>query len=49
MPLRRPVVKLQPVHVIIGAVNYQRIKTTEPVVLGKYPDKNPGAELTILG
>ena len=31
--------KLQPVHMILRAVDYQRIKTTEPVVLGKNPDK----------
>ncbi|XP_065668049.1 uncharacterized protein LOC136088288 [Hydra vulgaris] len=41
--------ELQPVHIILGAADYQRIKTTEPVVLGKNPDKDPGAELTMLG
>ena len=41
--------ELQPVHVILGAADYQRIKITEPVVLGKNPDKDPGAELTMLG
>ena len=41
--------ELQPVHMILGAADYQRIKTREPVVLGKNPDKDPGAELTMLG
>ena len=41
--------KLQPVHIILGAADYQRIKTTEPVVLGKCPDRDPVAELTMLG
>ena len=33
----------------MGAADYQRIKTTEPPILGKNPDKDPGAELTMLG
>ena len=40
---------LQPLHIIMGAADYQRIKTTEPPVLEKNPDKDPGAELTMLG
>jgi len=38
-----------PVHVILGAADIQRIKTTEPAVLGKNPDADPGAEFTKLG
>ena len=38
-----------PVHVILGAVDVQRIKTTKPAVLGKNPDTDPGAVLTMLG
>ena len=38
-----------PVHVILGAADIQRIKTTEPAVLGKNPDTDPGAEFTKLG
>ncbi|KAK3709653.1 hypothetical protein QZH41_010985 [Actinostola sp. cb2023] len=38
-----------PVHVILGVADYQRIKTTEPPVLGKNTDKDPGTELTMLG
>ena len=33
----------------MGAADYQRIKTTEPPILGNNPDKDPGAELTMLG
>ena len=40
---------IQPVHIIMGAADYQRIKTTEPPILGKNPDQDPGAELTVLG
>ena len=40
---------LQPIHIIMGAADYQRIKTTEPPILGKNQDKDPGAELTMLG
>ena len=40
---------LQPIHITMGAAYYQRIKTTEPPILGKNPDKDPGAELTMLG
>lgn len=38
-----------PVHIILGAADYQRICTTEPMVLGYNPDKDPGAEFTMLG
>ena len=38
-----------PVHVILGAADVQRIKTTEPAVLGPNPDTDPGAEFTMLG
>ena len=38
-----------PIHIILGAADYQRIKTTEPSILGKNPDKDPGAELTMFG
>ena len=38
-----------PVHVIIGAADIQRIKTTKPVVLEVDPDIDPGAEYTMLG
>ena len=37
------------VHVILGAADIQRIKTTEPAALGKNPDTDPGAEFTMLG
>ena len=38
-----------PVHVIIGAADIQRIKTTKPVVPEVDPDIDPGAEYTMLG
>ena len=38
-----------PVHVILGAADIQRIKTTEPAVLGVDSDIDPGAEYTMLG
>ena len=38
-----------PIHIILGAADYQRIKTTEPPVLGPNPDVDPGAEFTMLG
>ena len=38
-----------PIHIILGAADYQRIKTTEPCILGRNPDRDPGAELTMLG
>ena len=36
-------------HVILGAADYQRICTTEPLMLPANPDKDPGAEFTMLG
>ena len=38
-----------PVHIIMGVADYQRVKTTEPPMLGPNPDKDPGAEFTMLG
>ena len=38
-----------PVYVILGAADIQRIKTTEPDILGKNPNTDPGAEFTMLG
>ena len=38
-----------PVHIIMGAADFQRIKTTEPPILGPNPDSDPGAEYTKLG
>ena len=38
-----------PVHIILGAADIQRIKSTEPPVLGLNPDTDPGAEFTMLG
>ena len=38
-----------PIHIILGAADYQRIRTTEPPVLGPNPDVDPGAEYTMLG
>ena len=38
-----------PVHLILGTSDFQRIRTTEPLVLGPNPDRDPGAEFTMLG
>ena len=38
-----------PVHVVLGAADIQRIKTTEPAFLGVDPDIDPSAEYTRLG
>ena len=38
-----------PVHIILRAADYQRIKTAEPAVLGPDANKDPGAEFTMLG
>ena len=38
-----------PVHLMLGTSNVQRIRTTEPLVLGPNPDHDPGAEFTMLG
>ena len=32
---------------ILGAADYQRIRSAEPPVLGKNPDTDPGAEYTV--
>lgn len=32
-----------------STADYQRIRTSEPLVLGRNPDKDPGAEFTMLG
>ena len=33
----------------MGVADYQRVKTTEPPVIGPNPDKHPSAALTMLG
>lgn len=38
-----------PVHIILAAADYQRIRSTEQPILGKNPDADPGAEFTMLG
>ena len=38
-----------PVHVILGTSDFQRIRTTEPLVLGPDPNHDPVAEFTMLG
>ena len=38
-----------PIHIILGAVHYQRIRSAEPPVLGENPDTDPGAEYTMFG
>ena len=37
------------VHIILGAADYQRVQTSEPLILGLNPDKDPGAEFMMLG
>ncbi|PFX16088.1 hypothetical protein AWC38_SpisGene19665 [Stylophora pistillata] len=37
-----------PVHVILGAADIQRMKSTEPAVLGSNPDTDPGAKFPML-
>ena len=37
------------VHIILGAADYQRVRMSEPLILGRNPDKDPGAEFTMLG
>ena len=37
-----------PVHIILGAADYQRIHTTEPLILRVNPGKDIGAEFTML-
>ena len=39
-----------PIHIILGfPSDFQRIRTTEPLVLGPNPNSDPGAEFTMLG
>ena len=38
-----------PIHMTLGAADYQSIKTMEPPKLGQNPDVDPGAEFTMLG
>ena len=38
-----------PIHIILGASDFQRIRTMEPLVLGPNPNSDPGAEFTMLG
>ena len=38
-----------PVHVILGVAEYQKIKTSEPIVFGKHPETDLFAEFTKLG
>ena len=38
-----------PVHIIFGAADFQRIKTTERPVLGPNADTDPGVEFAMLG
>ena len=38
-----------PVHIILGAADYQRIRSTRKPILGADPDQDPGAEYTMLG
>ena len=37
------------IHIILGVADYQRIRTTEPPILGNDPDNDPCAEYTMLG
>ena len=36
-------------HIIFSAADVERIKTTEPPVLGPNPDPDPCVEFTMLG
>ena len=38
-----------PVHVILGVADYQKKKTSEPIVFGKHPETDSFAEFTKLG
>lgn len=38
-----------PVHIILGAADYQRIRSTRKPILGVDPDKDPEGEYTMLG
>ena len=37
-----------PVHSILGAADYQRLRTTERLILGAKPEKDPRAKFTML-
>ena len=36
-------------HIILGAADYQRIRSTEKPIFGSNPDTDPGAEFTMMG
>ena len=38
-----------PVHIMLGVADFQCIKSSEPPILGNQPEKDPGAEFTMLG
>ena len=38
-----------PIHIILGAGDYQRIRSTEQPIVGENPDTDPGAEFTMMG
>ena len=42
-------VSVLPVHLILGTSDFQRIRTMEPFLLDPTPDRDPGAEFTMLG
>ncbi len=33
---------------MLGVADFQRIKSSEPPILGNQPEKDPGAEITML-
>ena len=35
-------------HLILGTSDFQRIRTTEPLLLGPNPDRDPGEEFTMI-
>ncbi|CAB4034596.1 Pro-Pol poly [Paramuricea clavata] len=37
-----------PVHIMLGVADFQRIKSSESPILGNQPEKDPGAEFTML-
>ena len=38
-----------PVHIILGAADYQRIQSTRKPILSADPDKDPEGDYTMLG
>ncbi len=38
-----------PVHIMLEVADFQRIKSSEPPILGNQPEKDPGADFTMLG